>query len=107
MSARTASGSDADFWIGVAAPFLVAIWLVPCVLLRAWALVILWRWYVVPTFAAPELRMAPAFGLALIVSFLTNVSVPQKDKKPHEVLLHPILNPLLCVLMGWIGTFWL
>ena len=40
-------------------------------LLKGATLSILWGWFVVPVFGAPALTIAPAIGIALIVSYLT------------------------------------
>ena len=45
---------------------------------KGYVLTILWAWFVVPTFSLPELAIAPAIGLAMVVSYLTHQSDASK-----------------------------
>lgn len=74
---------------------------------RAWALVILWRWFVVPTFHLPSLTWALAYGLVLVVEVLHSTALPEYADKSYTGQLGRtigggILTPWLCVFIGWI-----
>ena len=75
--------------------------------LNGWALSVLWGWFIVPTFGASKLEIAPAIGLAMVVSFLTAKFQMQDeggDAKrrlvTHSVFV--IIHPLLALAIGWI-----
>ena len=81
---------------------LSAIW-------RGYVLMMLWAWFVVPTFNLSDLVLTQAMGLALLVSFLTYQM--DADKKPEEdvaftervirTLVNAALAPLLALVIGW------
>jgi len=110
--ATASKTTGGEFWVGVGfgvfAPVFIAMILTPIVLLRAWVLTWLWVWYVVPAFGLHPLRMVYAFGLALIVNFLTaNPTKTDTDKKWWSDLLIAAGGPLFVLLCGWIGTFFI
>lgn len=53
--------------VGIAFAFVFGV-----MMLDAWAITILWKWFVVPIFSLHALSFLQAMGLALIVSFMTN-----------------------------------
>jgi hypothetical protein len=53
---------------------------VPFMLYRAWALTILWGWFVVPVFNLPPLSLGHACGLILILFFLTSFDGLNRDR---------------------------
>ena len=83
--------------------------IVVATLLNGWALMVLWGWFIVPTFAAPALNMGQALGLGVIVSFLTH-QVQQdsgdSDADPWPALAKAafvaIAKPLLALGFGWV-----
>jgi hypothetical protein len=103
----TASKSySSDFWIGVISPFALALVVFPLILLRGWVLTLLWQWYIVPAFGVAPLRIVFAFGISLVVLSLTREGCQQKDDKPAYIKLAlAFSNPLLTLLLGWIGSF--
>lgn len=87
--------------------------LVPVVvaLITGWlALVfmLLWGWYAVPL-GAPALSFFQAFGVLLIVRVAT-LSVATKKTDPNEMMTfvsNLVLSPLLLLVTGWIGSFFI
>ena len=78
-------------------------------ILNGYALSITWGWFMVPTFGLPELGIAQAIGIALVVGFLTKhvpFSDMEKAKEPIQRLtnsvVHTLLRPLLVLGMGWV-----
>lgn len=81
------------------------------ILFRAFVLTKIWSWYIVTGFALAPLSMYHAFGLSLVVGFLTFTYVdndPDNKKDTLETILGgAILNlfvSALCLFWGWIGT---
>ena len=80
-----------------------------------YVLTILWAWFVVPTFGLPPLALAPAIGLAVVVSYLTHQYHP-KPAKPDDdgkwdetarVIAHMVFRPAIALLVGWIVKQWM
>jgi hypothetical protein len=84
------------------------------VFLNGWVLATLWGWFVVGTFGLPALGVLKAFGLMLLIRFLTvipdtdrwtNLSKLDKDEQMKRSLvtfLTLALYPLLTLGIGWI-----
>jgi len=80
------------------------------VILNGWVLSILWGWFIVPTFNAPTLGIAPAIGVAMVIGFLTNKGSRQTyamDKrefweKIFVELFVSLLLPFTTLGIGWI-----
>jgi len=81
--------------------------MIAAVLLRGWALSILWGWFAVPIFGLPPLGIAQAIAVALIVSFMTHQYVPSKEKDNWGPALFPIMMPLFALGIGWTVRRWL
>jgi hypothetical protein len=95
-----------EFWAGVFSPFLIFALAVPLVLLKAWVLTWLWNWYIVPIFHVAPLRMIFAFGLSLTINYL----FPRNESSSKEgiaAIWQAIFSPLLALLLGWIGTWFI
>lgn len=78
-----------------------------------YVLTILWGWFVVPTFGMPALQLAPAIGLAMVVSYLTHQYMPKVtnegssfDQMGHA-FGHIALKPAMALLVGWIVKAWM
>ena len=101
-----ASKLSGDFWLGLMAPVIAVAVIAPLVLLRTWVLTALWGWYVVPAFGAQPLRMAYAFGLALLASY----ALPRNVKDPKglgRTMAEAIGMAVFTLLLGWIGTWFI
>jgi hypothetical protein len=76
-------------------------------ILHGWALTMLWRWFVVPTFHVAQLGIVPAIGLGLVVAmFMPNIPSQndEKDENPNLTLvLMAVIKPL--ILLG-VGALW-
>lgn len=75
---------------------------------KGYVLTALWAWFVVPTFSLPDLALAPAIGLALVVSFLTRQSYATKEPEGDfstrmaRAIVHALLVPTLVLGIGWV-----
>lgn len=101
----TNARSSADYWLGVMTPVILLIWIVPAVLLRAWVLTALWAWYVMPGFGVSPLHMSIAFGLSVLIALAIPRSTGKDDKGAWQIITASFVNPLMSLLMGWIGSF--
>jgi len=95
-----------DFWAGVFSPFLLILFIVPLILLKAWVLTWLWKWYVIPVFGLPPLRLVFAFGLSLTANYLLPNGPSEKLKGP-ALLAQWIISPLVALALGWMGTWFI
>jgi hypothetical protein len=74
------------------------------------ALKVLWKWFVVPTFNLPVLSLAPAIGLAMVVGYLTKQShwptaeelEKSNSERALEGTLMAIIKPSFALLFGWV-----
>ena len=83
-------------------------------ILNGYVLSILWGWFIVPTFEAPELSVVAAIGISLVVSYLThqeNEYKKEKDGLSAEKVVSAIATvtakPLVVLLFGWILNFFM
>lgn len=84
--------------------FVVALLIsVPLIFLWAWALRILWGWFIVTTFpAVPMLSYAQAMGVSVTVSILKGAVHEAKEKEESwKYLLGVLLKPIMAVGVGW------
>lgn len=77
-------------------------------LVIAWegfAIMLLWRWFLVPL-GAPEVSLAAAIGIALIVARLTNhgesVTHQQRDGAALRLACFWVTAPAFSIAAGWI-----
>lgn len=76
-------------------------------ILQGWVLTVLWSWFVVPTFGLPELSIAVAIGLSLIVGMFKGYSTTRKSEdletseKVGQVIVM-IFGPFFVLFLGWI-----
>jgi hypothetical protein len=99
--------SKADYYSGMVTPFLLAGILVPAILLRAWVITIMWNWYVVSAFGVSPLKMAYAFGFSVMIGMFTGRQANKENNKPWLWLAQLFTDPLMALLLGWIGTFFI
>ncbi len=76
---------------------------------NGYTLSILWEWFIVPVFGLPQLSVAPAIGIALVIGYLTHQSNPDVEEKEREtsekvarVIATSIVRPLFVLLFGWV-----
>jgi len=85
---------------------IVGLILIPTIaILQGWVLTILWSWFIVPTFHAPELSIAVAIGLTLVVGMFKEIKINTKEKSSDEKLTEAIavvIMPFVFLFLGWI-----
>lgn len=54
--------------------FLIALLVVGSTVFRGWVLSLVWSWFVVPTFDAPQLSIAIAIGISLLIGMFSRPS---------------------------------
>jgi predicted phage tail protein len=85
--------------------------IVGAVLIRAWTLVTMWEWFIVPVFiGAPVITMPVAIGISLIVGMFTQhlqnkVTDPKKSRSEilGDSVAHAFVGPLVTLAFGWIA----
>ena len=79
-------------------------------ILNGYVLSVLWGWFMVPTFGLPDLSVAAAVGISLIVRYLTDQHKSSEPKNEGETFGEKfgtaigiaILAPLFALFFGWI-----
>ena len=99
---------DSDEIMGCIGLLVLAVALIAlATVLNAWALKVLWGWFVAPVFELPNLGLFEAMGLSCIVSFLiASTKQDEEDEKEASAWVKAftlaVIRPLLAVGMGWI-----
>jgi hypothetical protein len=77
---------------------------IPLGIYRAWVLMLLWGWYVVPL-GAPDIGMAHAYGLSLIALLCTMTREPERNETIAEGLFHAAFfgtwTTTFALVIGW------
>jgi len=75
--------------------------------LEGYVFSVLWGWFIVPTFNAPQLSVVSVIGIAMMLSFITYQY--NKDKSEESVhrgfirlILRSISLSIIILLFGWI-----
>lgn len=77
----------------------------PLVLWRAYAITVLWRWYVEPNFHLATPRVVIVFGLLCLAALMPIRSFrPKPEAHPFS---RPLLEPALALMLGWLGTLFM
>lgn len=87
----------------VTVPALIAL----SAILNGWVLSILWKWFMVPTLGLPDISLASAIGIALVISYLTYqpVDCEPKERETGEKVVYLgmlVLRPFFVLFFGWI-----
>jgi hypothetical protein len=103
---KTSNGGPTVVATGLWAVMLLVGFIVICGLIRAFVITKLWEWFIIPTFAsAPDLTLAAAWGISMLVGFLTYQA--SKTKEGIEFWGALVILPLSTLLVGWIVQFWM
>ena len=92
--------------LGLIALFVIVI--PASVIMNGWVLSIMWRWFIVPFFHLPELTIAYAVGISMVISlFKDKSSVSQNNEKSLSekiisAFVYAFILPLLSLGFGWI-----
>lgn len=97
--------------------FILALALmVPAILVRGWAVSLLWAWFLVPVVEVRAISLFEAYGLTLLVSAITprdsygrqaDKLVPSVPGDTVAAFLSAIVVTLLCVGIGYVVRFWI
>ena len=96
-----------NFW----GKFVVVVGLVgmglALVVLRLWAITLMWGWYVVPTFDVGPLSMVSAYGIALLLLFFKPEDDSDDRDKDFKAVCNEYSRSLIKGSMrcGWILLF--
>jgi hypothetical protein len=78
-------------------------------IMYGWAISILWRWFVVPLFDAPNLSILEAIGLSLTIGVFTTRYRDTPNSKSNtiaditaSIIAYSIINPVVIVIIGYV-----
>lgn len=83
---------------GIVLIFLLALW-------HSFIFTKLWLWFLVPLFGLPEISLAQAYGLMLIVSFFKGIPKTDKNKSKEDKIAEGILALIGPAMVLGIGYF--
>lgn len=94
--------------LGLIILFIVIPIAVVVLLIKAVVITLLWDWYIVAHFNVTELPIAVAFGISLLMSYLTHSPYHGEDKRSiGQKIGTGVAQPAVFLLVGWIGTFFI
>lgn len=74
---------------------------------RGWVLMLLWAWFVSPTFGVPALRIPTALGVAVLVGMLTFNPTGKESRSFTEALACSTASTTVALVVGWIYSLFL
>lgn len=82
--------------------------LLPLTALDGWILHLAWGWFVVPTFAVPQIAWAVATGICLLVSWIVmQPSVARSEDGVGALLVKGVGVSLVSWFMMWVVHMWI
>jgi len=84
----------------IAIMFMLII-IIPIGLYRGWVLTILWMWFIVPL-GVPEIGIAHAWGISMIIGMLTATHIYKEDKNPVKSFTNLIFAPLILLAFAYV-----
>lgn len=86
--------------------YLVILLGIPITILHGWILSLLWKWFFVPIFALPELRLIEAIGIMIVIGFIRHRAVWSREEDRQAIALHGVIDsliaPFIFLAFGWI-----
>ena len=80
------------------------------IILDSFVFMSLWNWYIPTVFGFQSLTIVQAFGISLVVSFVTHqvhLVSHQVKKENKYALITTLLKPFVYLAFGFIGTLFL
>ena len=75
-------------------------------LLSGFVLKMLWGWFIVPVFHLPNLNLAAAIGVSIVVSLLCNSTPADSDKEISDQVIslinHNLRRAIFALAAGWV-----
>ena len=75
-------------------------------LLNGFVLKTLWGWFMVPVFHLPNLSLAAAIGVGIVISLLCNSAPADSDKEISDqvtsVISHSLVRAIFALAAGWV-----
>ena len=85
---------------------LLVISVVGSVITTGLALSVLWSWYIVPIFNAPQISIAQAYGIVLCFAVTQRYQPVDDEQDSSKAILRLVtlvlIRPALLILSGWI-----
>ena len=97
---------------GLACFGLLALSTVISAIIDGYILVKLWQWFAVPVFGFEPIKLVPAIGIGLLVSYLTHQNIPsQKDREILDVISSAIFESIfyaaVVLFIGWVVSLFM
>lgn len=103
--------------IGAAAVFLFIVLLgIPLAIYAVWAnalaIKVMWGWFIVTTFGLEPLSWAQAWGVSLLIAYMTHVSVTWKAEDTRSTaarigeIIASLIKPWIALGIGYICAHW-
>ena len=64
---------------------------------------VLWGWFFVTIFGLPNITIATAVGISIVIGFLTNQYIQRDEEALVELAIYKLFNPLFALVMGFIA----
>lgn len=101
---------------GILVLLFIVLFGIPLMIYMVWAnalaVKLLWGWFVVTTFGLEPLTWAQSWGLAIIIAYLTHVSVvwkaPDTRETPAKIgeIIALVLKPWFAIGIGYVCAHW-
>lgn len=80
---------------------------VACGIVRAWCIVVMWGWFVLPHFVnAPHIGKATAYGLASLIGLMHVVSSPEYEDNSTTATVTRSITYSIVIPLITVGTCW-
>lgn len=94
------------FLVGIILVVLMFLFIMAGGIFEAFVVTKLWGWFVVPTFGLPELSIAVAFGIGMLIALVTNhgnfTKIPGETTSMSKLISYLWFRPAVLLLVGWI-----
>jgi hypothetical protein len=81
---------------------LFIVYIAVVAILQGFVLKVLWGWFLVKSLHAPNISVAAAIGISLVVGMLTIPYQRRSEEEYIEMMIHEAYNPILILVIGFI-----
>ena len=74
--------------------------------IRAWAIIVLWGWFIEPAWHIATPSKASACGLSILLGMFTSQVSPKETVSIWVSLTELFLGPVFAVCFGWVVLWW-
>lgn len=70
--------------------------------IKGWVLTVMWKWFVIPVFDLPPIKLVYSIGIAMIMGFLTKTVNTAKTESDNKLVALSLLRPFIVLGLGYI-----